>query len=118
MLAEAIMKLEQQRNNSAPTSMEYAVAEYLINLCRNNPDLAKAICADDKKTVAGCVSKMFEHARKNKNGGSYAMSPSVAEKIMLEYYGVAPGKASPAAPAPSPEREPAPVVNILDFLEV
>ena len=118
MLTQAIIKLEQQRSKSAETSMEYAVAEYLINLCRNNPALVEAICADSKKTVAGCVSQMTAYASKHRDKNSYAMPPSVAEKIMLEYYGITPGKAAPATPTPSPEREPATVVNILDFLEV
>ncbi|HHY53133.1 MAG TPA: hypothetical protein GX499_07810 [Clostridiales bacterium] len=112
------MKLEQQRNNSAPNSMEYAVAEYLINLCRSNHDLAAAINADDKKTVAGCVAEMTEYARKHKSGNYYAMPPSVAEKIMLEYYGVKPGKASPSIPTPAPKDKTHPIVNILDYLEV
>lgn len=108
----AIQKLEQQQSTVKERSAPWMVAEQLKDICRQEPDSAELIAQDLENPEMGIVQaekKIKAFADAHKTGSFSCVTPSEAEEILREFYGL--GTAGDSSDGASPK-----VLNLADFL--
>jgi hypothetical protein len=94
----------------------WMVGEQLKDICRSDPHCAEIVMQDLENpdmSLAKCEKKIKAYADKHKTGNFSCVIPSVADKLIRDFYGL------PAAGAPAPvvakqEDKPA-VIDIADL---
>ena len=109
----AIQKLEQQQSTVKERSAPWMVAEQLKDICRREPRSAELIAQDLDNPEMGIVQaekKIKAFADAHKTGNFSCVTPSEAEGILREFYGLGASGADPAG------EDPPKVLNLADFL--
>lgn len=108
----AIQKLEQQQSMVNERSAPWMVAEQLKDICRRESRSAELISQDLDNPEMGIVQaekKIKAFADAHKTGSFSCVTPSEAEEILREFYGL-------GAPGDSPDGDSPKVLNLADFL--
>lgn len=108
MFEIALIKIAaQQGTQGTPVWM---VGEQLKDICRSEPHSAELVAQDldvPEMSLPNCEKKIKAYADKHRKGNFACVIPSVAERIIREFYGLT------AEPA---ERPADTVINLLDLL--
>ncbi len=113
MVKEAIKKIEAQQKGRHKYSTVYQVGEQLKDICRSCPEQADLILKDldnPAMSIVQAEKKIKKFADKHKQGNSSCCPPKEADKILRDFYGLAP--ASKEAPKPESSR----VLDLTDFM--
>ena len=113
MVEEAIRKLREQQHKVKEHSAPWMVAEQLMDLCRRESASAELIAQDLDNPEMGIVQaekKIKAFADGHKTGSFSCVTPSEAESILREFYGLGASGADPAG------ENPPKVLNLADFL--
>ena len=112
MTDTAIRLLREQQSKVPARSAPWMVAEQLMDLCRRERQSAALLAKDlenDGMGIAEAEKKIKAYADKHKVGNFACVTPSEAEDILREFYGLPrPGEAA------QPEQSGA-LVNFSDF---
>lgn len=111
MLTQAIVKIQNEGAGFTEGSTEAGLVEVLTMMCREDAAIASAIVHSDK-TIKDLGKKLYDYAKNHKVGSSYYMPPTVATKLIREFYGVEDQTPAPAAATAAPDN----AINILDLL--
>lgn len=112
MIELAIQKLEQQQSKVQERSAPWMVAEQLKDICRREPRSAELIAQDLENPEMGIIQaekKIKAFADAHKTGSFSCVTPSEAEGILREFYGLGAAGDSPGGGSPK-------VLNLADFL--
>ena len=120
MVNEVIRKIEEQQKKLKSGDIAFYVGEQLKDICRREPHSAQIILEDlgnKKMAITEAEKKIAERARKNRQGNCGCVTPSEAEEILREFYGLGAGTeaATPVEETPQPRRE-GKVLDLADFL--
>lgn len=113
MIEQAIALLELQQSKVKERSAPWMVAEQLKDICRREPESAELIAQDLENPEMGIVQaekKIKAFADAHKTGSFSCVTPSEAEDILREFYGL--GTAGTAPVGGSAPK----VLNLADFL--
>lgn len=113
MIERAIALLNEQQSKVKERSAPWMVAEQLKDICRQEPDSAELIAQDLENPEMGIVQaekKIKAFADAHKTGSFSCVTPSEAESILREFYGLGASGADPAG------ENPPKVLNLADFL--
>lgn len=119
---EAIAALEAQQAKVKPRSPQWMVAEQLKDICRREPRSAELIAQDlrlESMSITEAEKKIKAYADSHKTGNFSCVTPSEADRILREFYGLPePGTVPTPAPVPTPppparQRK---LVDLSDFL--
>lgn len=94
----------------------WMVGEQLKDICRSDPHCAEIVMQDLENpdmSLTKCEKKIKAYADKHKAGNFSCVIPTVADKIIRDFYGL-PAAGAPAPAKPSPEGKPA-VIDIADL---
>ena len=108
MISTAIKKITEQQKGKEDTAPFY-VGEQLKDIIKNNPAAAEIVAADldvKEMSIDNCEKKIKEYADKHKKGNFVCVPPPVAEKIIVEFYGI---------PQKEPEKSSKPV-SLFDMI--
>lgn len=115
-LIEAIKK-QQMPLLAKDNRAAWQIGEQIKDICMREPRSAELVYQDIDKPGMGLedVAKKFdEYARKKQKNRFYCITPSEAEQIIRDFYGL---DAAPAKEAPKPAASPiAEEVDLDDFL--
>lgn len=114
MVNEVIKKIEEQQKNLDVFSPEYQVGEQLKDICRSCPEQAELIFHDldnPKMSIVEAEKKIQEFAKNHRRDWGVCVPPGVADRILRDFYKLAPASAAPSAP-----KESANILDIADFL--
>ena len=97
MTERAIELLREQQSKVSERSAPWMVAEQLMDICRHEPACAE-ILAQDLENVGMSITeaekKIKAFADKHKTGSFACVTPTEAENILREFYGLPkPGEA-------------------------
>ncbi len=87
------------------------VGEQLKDICRSEPHSAELVAQDldvPEMSLANCEKKIKAYADKHRKGNFACVVPSVAERIIREFYGL--------TIEPEPQLAADTVINLLDLL--
>ncbi|WMJ83174.1 hypothetical protein RBH76_10610 [Oscillospiraceae bacterium MB24-C1] len=108
MLENALQRIAaQQGKENTPIWM---VGEQLKDICRNEPRSAELVAQDldiPEMSLANCEKKIKAYADSHRQGNFACVIPSVAEKIIREFYGLT---------AKPPAQSTNTVISLLDLL--
>lgn len=108
MLETALIKIAaQQGEEGTPVWM---VGEQLKDICRNEPKSAELVAQDldiPEMCLAACEKQIKAYADSHREGNFACVIPSVAEKIIREFYGLTSEPAAQSADT---------VISLLDLL--
>lgn len=110
MVNEVVKKIEAQQKGLDEFSPAYQVGEQLKDICRSCPEQADLILRDldnPEMSIVKAERKIKEFADKYKKGNCSCCPPQMADKILRDFYGLAP------ADAPKPASD---ILNLADFL--
>lgn len=113
MIERAIALLNEQQSKVKERSAPWMVAEQLKDICRQEPDSAELIAQDLENPEMGVVQaekKIKAFADAHKTGSFSCVTPSEAEDILREFYGLGAAGTAPAG------RDAPKVLNLADFL--
>ena len=113
MTDRAIALLNEQQSKVKERSAPWMVAEQLKDICRQEPDSAELIAQDLENPEMGIVQaekKIKAFADAHKTGSFSCVTPSEAEDILREFYGLGAAGTAPAG------RDAPKVLNLADFL--
>ena len=106
---EMIEAQQKGKENTAP----WGVGEQLKDICRQDPNCAEIVAQDltnPNMSLVECEKKIKAKADEIQKKGKHkcvCITPSVAEQIIREFYGLPDAQKAPAAaPVPTPEPEP------------
>lgn len=91
MTQRAISLLQEQQSRVKERSAPWIVAEQLMDICRREPHSAELIARDLENPEMGIVQaekKIKAYADSHKTGGFSCVTPSEAEEILREFYGL------------------------------
>lgn len=114
MVKEVIKKIEEQQSKLKPGEIAFYVGEQLKDICRSVPEQAELILHDldnPDMSIIKAEAKIEKYAREHKQGKSGCCPPQEADRILREFYGLAPASAVPAS-----AKESANILDIADFL--
>ena len=89
----------------------WMVGEQLKDICRSEPHSAELVAQDldvPEMSLANCEKKIKAYADKHRKGNFACVVPSVAERIIREFYGL--------TIEPEPQLAADTVINLLDLL--
>lgn len=110
---KAVEAIEKQQAAVKPRSPQWMVGEQLKDICRREPASAELIVQDLEQpamSITEAAKKIKALADKHRTGNFSCVTPSEAERILREFYGLPEPDAVPA-PAAGPK-----MVDIADFL--
>lgn len=111
MIDRAIQMLLEQQSNVKERSAPWMVANQLMDICRREPASAELIAQDLENTSMSIVEaekKIKAFADKHKIGNFSCVTPTEAEDILREFYGLPkPGKTNNGGGV---------ILNLADFL--
>lgn len=113
MIERAIELLEKQQSAVKERSAPWMVAEQLKDICRREPHSAELIAQDLDNPEMGIIQaekKIKAFADAHKTGRFSCVTPSEAEHILREFYGL--GEASAGQPSGGSPN----ILNLADFL--
>lgn len=87
----AIEKLREQQSKVPERSAPWMVAEQLMDICRREPVCAQLIDQDldnPDMSVAEAEKKIKAYADGHKTGNFACVTPSEADRILREFYGL------------------------------
>lgn len=90
-LEQAIAAVESQQSKMDKDSMAYCVGEQLKDIIRATPYAAEIVLGDLSMKgmgVADCEKKIAEYAKAHKSGNCGCCPPTVADRIIREFYGI------------------------------
>ena len=111
----AIAAIEAQQAKLKPDTPQYMVGEQLKEICETEPASAALILQDlsvKEMSLTEAEKKIKAWADRHKTGNSACVTPKVAEGILRKFYGLPEREAAKPAPA----KQPAAVIDLLDFL--
>ena len=111
MTHRAISLLQEQQSKVKERSASWMVAEQLMDICRREPHSAELIARDLENPEMGIIQaekKIKAYADSHKTGGFSCVTPSEAEEILREFYGLGAAGAN-AGDAPK-------LLSLADFL--
>lgn len=117
MLEKLIEAISKQQKGKEGTAV-FGVGEQLKDICRTTPGTAELVLEDFNNpdmSIADCEKKIKAFAdkrHKEVKGNGVFVSPSEADKIIREFYGIPEAEQLPVAPA-APKRS---KLNIDDFI--
>lgn len=91
MIDRAITLLTEQQGKVKERSAPWMVAEQLKDICRREPESAELVARDLENPEMGIVQaekKIKAFADAHKTGSFSCVTPSEAEKILREFYGL------------------------------
>lgn len=94
----------------------WMVGEQLKDICRIDPHCAEIVMQDLENpdmSLANCEKKIKAYADKHKTGNFSCVIPSVADKIIREFYGLP--AASAHAPVVAKQEEKPAVIDLADL---
>lgn len=112
MIEQAIALLELQQSKVKERSAPWMVAEQLKDICRLEPESAELIAQDLENPEMGIVQaekKIKAFADAHKTGSFSCVTPSEAEGILREFYGLGSGTGPTGGGSPK-------ILNLADFL--
>ena len=120
---DAIQAIEAQQAKVKPRSPQWMVGEQLKDICRREPRSAELIAQDlrlESMSITEAEKKIKAYADSHKTGNFSCVTPSEADCILREFYGLPePGAAPAAESVPAPPPPPAQkrrIVDLSDFL--
>lgn len=99
MVNEVVKKIEAQQKGLDEFSPAYQVGEQLKDICRSCPEQADLILKDldnPEMSIVKAERKIKEFADKHKKGNCACCPPQMADKILRDFYGLAPADAQKA----------------------
>lgn len=84
-------KIREYQKKHKEGSLEFGIAELLIEISEANPKAAEIIITDLEKkemNLSAAAKRLEEYAKKNKSGNSYAMTNKKAMELLKEFYGL------------------------------
>lgn len=114
MVNEVIKKIEEQQSKLKPGEIAFYVGEQLKDICRSVPEQAELIFHDldnPKMSIVEAEKKIQEFAKNHRRGRGVCVPPGVADRILRDFYKLAPASATPAS-----AKESANILDIADFL--
>lgn len=111
MVSEVIKKIEAQQAGLDEYSTVYQVGQQLKDICRSCPEQADLLLKDldnPKMSIAEAEKKIKEFADKHKKGNSSCCPPQMADKILRDFYGL--------APADAPKPASSGILDLSDFM--
>lgn len=110
MVNEAIRKIESQQKDFSENDKCYWVAEQLKDICRACPEQADIICKDlDNQGMSIKVAEIQIQKYAKAHGG--CCPGLVADRILREFYGLAP------LPEEAPKDSPKPSADFIDLAD-
>lgn len=88
---KAIELLETQISKAGKNTPVAAVGYLLVELCKRNAATAQLVeqdLANKSMSIDKCYQKLYQYAADHKKGSVYAMTPSEAERLTCEFYGI------------------------------
>lgn len=118
MVNTVIAKIEAQQVGHNEYSPVYQVGEHLKDICRSYPEQADLLLNDldnPEMTIVKAERKIKEFADKHKKGGAACVPPGIADKILRDFYGLAP--APEASEQPKEQRNVSDgIIDLADFM--
>lgn len=114
---EAIAAIERQQRAAKERSAVWMVGEQLKELCRREPGCAPVLLEDlqvPELSLEKAEKQIRAYADKHRVGNFACVTPTEAEGILREFYGLEQPEAAEAAPEPTPP--PGNIVSIFDLL--
>lgn len=108
MLTTAVTKIETERQNYKPGSLEFGISEILLKVIQQNKGSAETLANTDK-TLKECKKHLWEIAENSKVGSGYYMPPDEAEIHIKSFYEIIDDTTDTKVNESSP-------INILDYL--
>jgi hypothetical protein len=112
---EQIIRKQQKGKEALP---EFTVGEQLLDMARQQPEIAELLAQDlavKEMGLSAAAAKIKEYADKNhKSERCFCVTPTVAEKILREFYHLP--EADAATDSRPPAGSTAPIVDLADFL--
>lgn len=116
MVNEVIKKIEAQQSKLKPGEIAFYVGEQLKDICRTVPEQAELILHDldnPEMSIVKAEAKIAKYASEHRQGKSGCCPPSEADRILREFYGLAPSSAN----TPKVEEESAEIFDLADFFQ-
>ncbi len=113
MVNEVIKKIEEQQSKLKPGEIAFYVGEQLKDICRSVPEQAELILHDldnPDMSIVKAEAKIEKYAREHKQGKSGCCPPQEADRILREFYGLAPASGPSVAKTEKSE-----IINLADF---
>ncbi len=113
MVNEVIKKIEAQQKKLKPGEIAFYVGEQLKDICRSVPEQAELILHDldnPEMSIVKAEAKIEKYASEHRQGKSGCCPPQEADRILREFYGLAPASVSSA-----PEAEKSEIIDLADF---
>jgi hypothetical protein len=113
MVNEVIRKIEEQQKKLKEGDIAFYVGEQLKDICRSVPEQAELILHDldnPEMSIKKAEAKIAEYARNHKSGGCGCCPPQEADRILRDFYGLAPASVSSA-----PAEEKSEIIDLADF---
>ncbi len=111
MVNEVIKKIEAQQKGLDEFSPAYQVGEQLKDICRSCLEQADLLFKDldnPAMSIVKAEQKIKEFADKHKTGKSSCCPPKMADKILRDFYGL--------APADAPKPASSGILDLADFM--
>ncbi|MDE7242999.1 MAG: hypothetical protein K2O18_03340, partial [Oscillospiraceae bacterium] len=96
----------------------WMVGEQLKDICRREPHSAELLVQDLKvkdMSITAAEKKIKAYADKHKTGSFACVTPSEADRILREFYGLPEPEAAAPPPMPKPTAD-RKIIDLADFL--
>ena len=117
---EAIRAIEAQQAAVQDRSPQWMVGEQLKDICRREPRSAELLVQDlkvDDMSITAAEKKIKAYADKHKTGNFACVTPSEADRILREFYGLPEPDSirqqAPPPPKPAVDRK---IIDLADYL--
>lgn len=119
--SEAIRAIETQQARVKECSPQWMVGEQLKDICRHEQASAELICQDlqaESMSITEAEKKIKAYADTHKTGNFACVTPTQADRILREFYGLPAvgGEQGADTDAEKTEQIPGKLLNLLDFL--
>lgn len=114
---KAVKMLEAQQSKVKARSPQWMVGEQLKDICRQEPRSAELIVQDlqvDAMSITEAEKKIKAYADGHKTGNFACVTPTEADSILREFYGLPRPDEVKAPPPPPPTAKK--LVDLTDFL--
>ena len=114
--AEAIRAIEAQQAKGKDRSPQWMVGEQLKDICRREPRSAELLVQDlkvENMSITAAEKKIKAYADKHKTGNFACVTPSEADRILREFYGLPEPEAAAPLQKPMTDRK---IIDLSDFL--
>lgn len=113
MVNEVIKKIEAQQSKLKPGETAFYVGEQLKDICRTVPKQAELIFHDldnPEMSIVKAEEKIAKYASEHRQGKTGCCPPQEADRILREFYGLAPASGSSVV-----EAEKSDIIDLADF---